>query len=204
MSASLIFDDAFEPSPVDLDRDVVIVGSGSLADVVPEDAGLCATHCAIMHTRSRWRILDLYSRQGTRLNGKSVADAILRSGDRIKLGKISAVFETTESEPPAKAGPIELQIGGGERWSLESDSALIGSWAGCDIVVEGAEAAQVLVVNAHGGAVARAIGEAGVVIVNGRTSDGCALLDGDVLQVGEERFTVRAPHLPRRSDGEPM
>ncbi|MFQ5591884.1 MAG: FHA domain-containing protein [Phycisphaerae bacterium] len=204
MSARLTFDDGREPSPVELDQDLVLFGSGAKADLVIEDPNLSPLHCALAHTPGGWKILDLYSRQGTRVNGESVADHYLQPGDRIRLGKLCAIFEITEDDPPEEGGDIKLESGRGEWWSLESDSALIGSWGGCDIVVDGAEPAHVIVVNSHRGAVVRAIGEAGIVIVNGRRTDGCSLQDGDVLQVGEECFTVRAPHLPRRSDGEPM
>jgi len=204
MNASLTFDNKHQANPIYLDQDLVLVGSGSNADVVVEDSNLSLLHCAIVHTCDGWKVVDLYSRQGTRVNDRSVTDHILQPGDRIRLGKISATFEMTEDEPPMVEGEVKLDDGCGEWKPLESGSALIGSWGGCDIVADGADPVHVIVVHSQRGARVRAVGETGVVIINGRKTSGCALQDGDVLKVGKEQFTVRAPHLLRRSNFEPV
>ena len=50
-------------------------------------------HCQINYNEGKFAIRDLGSRNGTHLNGKPVAEAIIQAGDRIKVGPLSFVLE---------------------------------------------------------------------------------------------------------------
>jgi pSer/pThr/pTyr-binding forkhead associated (FHA) protein len=50
-------------------------------------------HAEIRSEGDQWVIVDLDSTNGTRVNGAPVTSAPLRSGDRIRLGEVEALFE---------------------------------------------------------------------------------------------------------------
>ncbi|MBI2933862.1 MAG: FHA domain-containing protein [Planctomycetes bacterium] len=50
-----------------------------------------------------WKLVDLESRNGTRVNGKYVNMHVLKSGDRIEVGKAVIVFDDAGPKPPAMA-----------------------------------------------------------------------------------------------------
>src|SRR5271156_6628612 len=64
------------------------VGRGLGGGVVLEDAASSREHCLIERTPEGWRVRDLRSRNGPRVNGRSLGEAsvLLQSGDRIEIG----------------------------------------------------------------------------------------------------------------------
>jgi len=201
MQATLTFrDSCATPVTVPLSRDLLILGSGPQADVLIEESSVSPCHCVLFRIRGEWKLLDLYSRQGTRVNGQLLTDHTLRDGDEIKVGRVSVTFETESSDSPTESGSVQLISAGGEHFHLESGALLIGSWEGCEIRVEGIDKIHAVMVNLGTRALVRAVGETSTVTVNGDRYHECALQDEDELQFGEERLTVRSPHLPRRID----
>jgi phosphoserine phosphatase RsbU/P len=69
----------------------------------PSVAGLSREHLAIEREGSHWVARDLGSTNGSLVNGERISEPrILRSGDRIKAGPVTLVFEEIE-KPSAKA-----------------------------------------------------------------------------------------------------
>ncbi len=65
----------------------------------------------------RWWIRDLQSRNGTQINGESVADRILGPGDIVTVGeftlRIAGIGESaTATRPPENLKPLEISEGG--------------------------------------------------------------------------------------------
>jgi Nif-specific regulatory protein len=85
---------------VALDAEEVVLGRDPSCGVCLPDATLSRRHAAIARTPEGWRIRDLGSLNGLRVNGLSTADQLLTAGDRIELGSSVLVFRT---EPPANA-----------------------------------------------------------------------------------------------------
>jgi pSer/pThr/pTyr-binding forkhead associated (FHA) protein len=69
-----------------LDREKLVLGRGSDADLAFHDDQMSAHHAAIEFTGEAFRICDLGSTNGTFVNGKPVQARELASGDRIELG----------------------------------------------------------------------------------------------------------------------
>jgi hypothetical protein len=95
------------------EHQVVRVGRTTKADFVTEDMFMSGEHFAIQCEDRVCRILDLKSRNGTKLNGEAVTNAELREGDRVYAGHTEFVVrieraETATFRVPSPA-PASLQ-----------------------------------------------------------------------------------------------
>lgn len=85
--------------PIPLERDEVTLGRALEADVRVNDSLASRLHARITTSRdsetgeTRYRIIDLGSKNGTILNGQPVTDAILRDGDKVVIGEHLMRFE---------------------------------------------------------------------------------------------------------------
>jgi pSer/pThr/pTyr-binding forkhead associated (FHA) protein len=86
---------------VALDRERITVGRHSDADVVIPDDSVSHLHAALELAEAGFRLRDLGSTNGVKVNGSRVAAADLKHGDRLELGK--AVFRYLAVE--RKAAP---------------------------------------------------------------------------------------------------
>ena len=75
---------------VALDRERITLGRHSDADVVIADDSVSHLHAALELAEAGFRLRDLGSTNGVKVNGSRVAAADLKHGDRLELGK--AVF----------------------------------------------------------------------------------------------------------------
>jgi hypothetical protein len=75
--------------------DSVVVGTKAPSVVVVADERVSEQHCRVFRgsTGSRYWVEDLQSLNGTFLNGRPVRRAVLRDGDRIRVGGIEIGFE---------------------------------------------------------------------------------------------------------------
>ena len=85
--------------PIPLDRDEVTLGRALEADVRINDAQASRLHARIRTERdettgaSRYRLIDLDSKNGTLLNGKAIDEALLEDGDKFVIGDQLIRFE---------------------------------------------------------------------------------------------------------------
>ena len=85
--------------PIPLERDEVTLGRALEADVRVNDSLASRLHARITTDRdptsgeTRYRIIDLGSKNGTTLNGQPVTDAILHDGDKVVIGDHLMRFE---------------------------------------------------------------------------------------------------------------
>jgi len=68
------------------------VGRGSEAELRLDDVCVSRLHCSFEHADAEVTLRDLRSLNGTRLNGRRVTYEVLRSGDRIRLGKTVLIY----------------------------------------------------------------------------------------------------------------
>ncbi len=96
-----IFSPDGESRYVPLEGPRVCLGRSSTAELsFPEDGGLSRHHLAIEREGEGWALLDLGSKNGTRLNGAPVTGRVeLQSGDRIAAGHLVIVYDATRSQP---------------------------------------------------------------------------------------------------------
>ena len=86
---------------VPLERGVVVVGRGPSVDVAFDDPSMSRQHVAVEYAGNGFRVRDLGSTNGLRLNGTAVQVGDLTDGDRFEIGHtvFQLVIEDAEIEP---------------------------------------------------------------------------------------------------------
>jgi pSer/pThr/pTyr-binding forkhead associated (FHA) protein len=88
----LLVEQAGEQLLTALTRQITHVGRGFAATLQLEDPGVSRRHAIVMQRRGGVRILDDRSANGTWVNGERVAQAELRDGDVIVLGRAVLIY----------------------------------------------------------------------------------------------------------------
>lgn len=98
----------------DLRTSVVSMGRSSENTILVEDKQSSRKHCQVEKTEDGdWKLVDLESRNGTKVNGAVVNQHLLKDGDRIEIGDVALIFEadrlellpsTATAPPPQPAG----------------------------------------------------------------------------------------------------
>jgi pSer/pThr/pTyr-binding forkhead associated (FHA) protein/outer membrane protein assembly factor BamB len=89
-----------EPSPgksFPLQGSAMTVGRVHGNRIVIDDTTVSSHHAEIVRDGAAWRILDKGSTNGTFVNGKRTASAMLKHGDAVALGKVALRFEDPAS-----------------------------------------------------------------------------------------------------------
>jgi len=93
-------------------KDEVIIGRSSESDLLIEHRSVSRRHARLFRDGTEWKVVDLGSRNGTRINDLGHADKPLRHGDRIHLCEIPLVFvDASVPAPPEALGAAEPPIG---------------------------------------------------------------------------------------------
>ena len=95
----------------DLSGDLVTIGRAPDNNIVIYDPSVSAKHAQLERTGDAYRLKDLGSTNGTRINGIPATDAVLRVDDRIRFGAVEARFETeaTGSQPLPQLQAINVK-----------------------------------------------------------------------------------------------
>ena len=64
------------------------IGRGPRADFVVDEALLSRVHCRLSATDTELTVEDLQSTNGTFVNEQRVSQSLLRTGDRLRLGRL--------------------------------------------------------------------------------------------------------------------
>lgn len=86
-------------------EDETTIGRGRGADLVLAHPWISKCHCRVSFDGDDWRIDDLQSRNGLRVNGESESSHILSEGDAIQLGSFLIIFIAGSGFEP---GPTKL------------------------------------------------------------------------------------------------
>lgn len=93
----------------ELDRRVlsaaVVIGRSSECDIVVRDILLSRTHCRIEPLGEGWRVIDLNSKNGTRVGWQDLRLHVLRDGDHLRMGRTRIVYHTGAFEPAPRKNP---------------------------------------------------------------------------------------------------
>jgi pSer/pThr/pTyr-binding forkhead associated (FHA) protein len=82
-----------------LDREKLVLGRGASADLRFEDSAMSSEHALIEFTGEGFRVRDLGSTNGTRVNGALVHAHDLEPGDRLEVGQHVLRFRLEPLEP---------------------------------------------------------------------------------------------------------
>jgi hypothetical protein len=76
-----------------LSGDRMVLGRSRSCDITVDDANVSREHAELRPSGKGWRIVDLNSTNGIKVNRKRVAQAELKHGDRVTLGVTDLDFE---------------------------------------------------------------------------------------------------------------
>jgi pSer/pThr/pTyr-binding forkhead associated (FHA) protein len=96
--------------------DTMVLGRARGCDLRLESPEVSDVHCVVVRGRDGIRIRDCNSRTGTRLNGQSVREALLRDGDTLQIGLFSFQVSLPNESSPTRL-PTESVSAGSERVS---------------------------------------------------------------------------------------
>ncbi len=101
---------AYAPNGVqrfNVDRDVMLIGSGADCDIRLTFAGVGPEHARLQTTDGQLVIEDLGTRKGIWVNGERVKQSELQVLDEIRLGSIALLLEDVLPEPVSAEPPSE-------------------------------------------------------------------------------------------------
>lgn len=100
-----------------IEGDSIIIGRDPAAGVSIADAKASKEHCRLERSGARWRVVDLESKNGTRVNGDFRNKSWLAHGDLIQIGGAEIRFgvEGGHRAAPASAGPAAGGAAAGRR-----------------------------------------------------------------------------------------
>ena len=109
-----------ETGPIthELTDETITIGRAPDNMIVLDDASVSGRHAQLHRSEDVYRLKDLGSTNGTRVNSETITEVTLRIGDRLRFGKVEARFEADVSggvqplpEPVAiEAKPAETSV----------------------------------------------------------------------------------------------
>src|SRR5215470_15056339 len=93
--------------------EAITIGRGPDNTIIVNDPSISTHHAQLLLEGDTYRLKDLDSTNGTRVNGKPVTETVLRFDDRIRFGAAEARYESSEasgSKPLPKPEEIEAQF----------------------------------------------------------------------------------------------
>jgi pSer/pThr/pTyr-binding forkhead associated (FHA) protein len=90
--------------------EAITIGRGPDNTIVVNDPSISTHHAQLLGEGDTYRLKDLDSTNGTRVNGKPVTETVLRFNDRIRFGAAEARYESSEAaEPKPLPKPEEIK-----------------------------------------------------------------------------------------------
>ena len=89
--------------PHELTEPLITIGRAPENTMQFDDPSVSGRHAQLEQVGEDWRLTDLDSTNGTRVNGELISSVTLRVGDRIRFGKLEACYEC---EVPEEAQPL--------------------------------------------------------------------------------------------------
>ena len=93
--------------------EAITIGRGPDNTIVVNDPSISTHHVQLLLEGDTYRLKDLDSTNGTRVNGKPVTEIVLRFDDRIRFGAAEARYESSEvggSKPLPKPEEIKAHL----------------------------------------------------------------------------------------------
>jgi ABC-type multidrug transport system ATPase subunit/predicted component of type VI protein secretion system len=187
-----------------LTADAVMLGRDSGNDIVVPIDAVSRRHARIERRDGTWRIVDLDSVNGLRLDGRKVPSHDLRDGDVLMIGR-SVTLEYSDGTPGERAAAaIGEAVGAWEPGTARREVEVpegavftVGRGAGTDLAVDHPQAsrAHARVERRGGRLVIHDLGSAAGTFVNGQRVADRELLDGDVVRIASRRLSVREGRL---------
>ncbi|MEO8362326.1 MAG: FHA domain-containing protein, partial [Vicinamibacteria bacterium] len=112
------YTDETGPKTQEFSSGELILGRAPDCQVVLKDFGISRQHAKLIADPGGVRIMDLGSKNGTKVNGSIVTQSPLRDGDKVNLGSLEILFGRTaeakvafDDEPVEASGTIVRSVG---------------------------------------------------------------------------------------------
>ena len=109
-------------APIDIVKDMVVVGRKEDCDLRLEHKSVSKMHCVIVKTDGLLLLRDLGSTNGTRVNGQRVRRAALLPNDQLSIANYKFRVHLGPGEPPVSASEHTQRIESDELARLMSKS----------------------------------------------------------------------------------
>ena len=92
--ARLVRQSPFEEAPreIALSRDEMTIGRGEECEAIILHSSISREHARIRKVKQGYVLLDLQSRNGIYINGRKVAENLLRDGMQVRIGDVEFIF----------------------------------------------------------------------------------------------------------------
>ncbi len=105
------------PQVFKLIRKTTTIGRGKDTDLLLPDISVSRHHAKIEQRGKELYLVDLGSQNGTKVNGKPIREKVLKSGDKLQVGKFIIVFEQKAARK-VEADPNERNM---PKYTLEEE-----------------------------------------------------------------------------------
>lgn len=88
----------------------IVVGRASNCDLQFEDSSVSSEHARLVRDSAGWRVVNLLSTNGTFVNDRKISSSAIRSGDRIRFGRVEFRFydpdQANDGDSKGKGWPV--------------------------------------------------------------------------------------------------
>jgi pSer/pThr/pTyr-binding forkhead associated (FHA) protein len=106
----------------DLIKPVVAIGRALTNDIVlGDDPRVSRSHAELRSSDGQWLLIDLASRNGTKVNNRLIAQHPLRDGDRVRIGSSSFVYVAGQDANATEIGTMSGTVTNPELSARESE-----------------------------------------------------------------------------------
>ena len=95
-----------------LEKQEAKIGRSMDCDIVVDNLGVSRHHCSIVKEGDEWALVDGGSNNGTFINGQKVSKHVLKTNDKIVLGKHSIIYDANGFAAVAKRKGTGASMGG--------------------------------------------------------------------------------------------
>lgn len=99
--------------PIPLLSEVLLIGRRSKCDITLEFPNISSHHCQLEFLNGYWRVRDMNSRNGIKVNGDRCDMKWLLPGDRLSIAKHDYEINYTpqsDEPPPEEENPFEMSL----------------------------------------------------------------------------------------------
>jgi len=111
-SYQIVFKLGDEERQVDMDRPEIVMGRGPECQVQLSDYSISRQHAKLVRKEDEVVVVDLGSRNGTRVNGAAITQAAVTDGDEIILGKFPVHFRRALKDKVVLSEGKPVEAGG--------------------------------------------------------------------------------------------
>jgi len=111
-SYQIVFKLGDEEHQVDMDRPEIVMGRGPECQVQLSDYSISRQHAKLVRKEDEFVVVDLGSRNGTRVNGAAITQAAVTDGDEIILGKFPVHFRRALKDKVVLSEGKPVEAGG--------------------------------------------------------------------------------------------